>query len=138
MYGKLDKCDEVTVDGEFYIKGQPIPNINQDSYWAVVTGNICGDLYRVEDKHGGVFEVERSQIRLRKRHVVCFAHVSDDKRHDHFAMQHFSNAELEWIEEYMKEEFANNIPEGKITHLHIHSDNSGQHFKSSGAIEYFT
>ena len=82
MYGKLDKCDEVTVDGEFYIKGQPRPNINQDSYWAVVTGNIRGDLYRVEDKDGGMFEVDWSRIRLRKRHVVFYAHVSDNKKHD--------------------------------------------------------
>ena len=136
--GKLDKCDEFTVEGEFYIKGQPRPNINQDSYWAIVTGHIRGELYKVEDKDGGVFEVERSRIRLRKRHVVCFSHVSDDKKHDIFAMQHFSTAELEWLEEYTKEEFANNIPEVKITHLHIHSDNAGQYFKSFGVIEYFT
>ena len=38
----------------------------------------------------------------------------------------------------MREEFPNDIPEGKITHLHIHSDNATQHFKSCGAINYFT
>ena len=38
----------------------------------------------------------------------------------------------------MKDEFAKDIQEGKVTHLHLHSDNAGQHFKSSGAIEYFT
>ena len=101
--GKLDKYDEVTVYGKFYIKGQPRPNINQDYYWTVVTGHICGDLYRLEDKEGGVFEVERIRTRLRKRHVVCCAHVSNEKKHDRFAMQHFSTAELEWLEEYMKE-----------------------------------
>ena len=37
----------------------------------------------------------------------------------------------------MKEEFSNDIPEGKITHLHLQSDNAVQYFKSSGAIEYF-
>ena len=52
-------------------------------------------------------------------------------------MQHFSTSELEWLEKCTKEEFANDIPEGKITHLHLHSDNAGQHFKSSGAIGYF-
>ena len=38
----------------------------------------------------------------------------------------------------MNENFKNDIPEGKITHLHQHSDNAGQHFKSTGSIEYFT
>ena len=51
-----------------------------------------------------------------------------------FFMQHFSKAELDWLEGYIKDEFDNDIPEGKVTHQHIHSDNAGQHFKSYGAI----
>ena len=38
----------------------------------------------------------------------------------------------------MREEFPNDIPEGKITHLHLYSDNAGQHFQSIGIIECFT
>ena len=53
-------------------------------------------------------------------------------------MQNFSTAELDWIERYTKDEFTNDITEGNFTHLHLHSDNAGQHFSSSGAIEYFT
>ena len=53
-------------------------------------------------------------------------------------MQHFSTVELKWLEGYTKEEFPNDIPEGVITHLHLHSDNATQHFKSVGAIEFFT
>ena len=75
----IEKCDEVTVDGEFYIKGQPRPEINKDSFWAVVTECLGGDLYRVEDNNGNVFDIERHRLRLRKRHTVCCPHVSDDK-----------------------------------------------------------
>ena len=60
------------------------------------------------------------------------------KNHYRFAMQHFSTADLEGLEGYMKDEIANDISDGKVTHLHLHSYNASQHFKSSGAIEYFT
>ena len=53
-------------------------------------------------------------------------------------MQHFSTADLEGLEGYMKDEIANDISDGKVTDLHLHSYNASQHFKSSGAIEYFT
>ena len=38
----------------------------------------------------------------------------------------------------MREEFPNDIPEGKITYIYLHSNNTIRHFKSVGAIEYFT
>ena len=136
--GKLEAGDEVTVDGEFYIRGQEHPKINQQSYWAVVSAHIHGNLYTVEDQAGKTFNIERNRLRLRKRHSICCAHISDDKKHDRFAMQHFTTKELNWLEEYMKENFDNDIPEGKITHLHQHSDNAGSHFKSTGSLEYFT
>ena len=52
-------------------------------------------------------------------------------------MQHFTAHELDWLEDYMKEEFLDDIPE-KITHLQPHSDNAGSHLKSTGAIQLFT
>ena len=64
--------------------------------------------------------------------------MSDDKNHDCFSIYHFSAAKLECLEWYMKDEFANDIPEGKFTHLHQHSDNVGQYIKSSDTIEHFT
>ena len=136
--GELDRGDEVTVAREFYILDQDRPKINPDSYWAVVTSHMGGNVYKVEDKDGNTFELERDRLWLRKQHTVCCATVSDDKKHDRFAMQHFSTAEIEWLEEYMNNEFPNDIPGGKITHLHRHLDNAGQHFKSTGAIEFFT
>ena len=78
-----------------------------------------------------------SRLRHQKRHVVSCTNVSDEKKHDRFAMQHLSTTELDWLEGYMKDESANDITEGKVTHLHLHSYNAGQHFKSSGSIEYF-
>ena len=53
-------------------------------------------------------------------------------------MQHFTTHELEWVETYMSSNFPNDLPAGKITHIHLHSDNATQHFKSTGAINYFT
>ena len=116
--GELDRGDEVTVDGEFYILDQERPKINPDSYWADVTSHMGGNVYKVEDKDGNTFELERDRLRLRKQHTVCCATVSDDRKHDRFAMQHFSTAEMEWIEEYMNNEFPNDIPGGKIKHLY--------------------
>ena len=75
---------------------------------------------------------------MQSHHTIFCAAVSDDKKHDRFAMQHFTTKELEWLEGYMKDNFKNDIPMGHITHLHQHSDNAGQHFKSTGSIQYFT
>ena len=38
----------------------------------------------------------------------------------------------------MLEFFPNDLTNGCIQRLHQHSDNASQHFKSTGAIEYFT
>ena len=102
-----------------------------------MTAHIDGNIYGVEDNNGNVSYIYRSQLCHQKRHVVSCAHVSDEKNHDRFSMQHFSTADLEWLEGYMKDELSNYIPEVKVTHIHIQSDNVGRHFKGSVAIEYF-
>jgi hypothetical protein len=53
-------------------------------------------------------------------------------------MQHFTTTEMEWIEKYLNAKFCNDLHRNKITHLHSHSDNAGQHFKNTGALEFFT
>jgi hypothetical protein len=73
-----------------------------------------------------------------KRHTRAFGHVSDDKVHDRHAMQHFTKQELEELEKYMKQYFPDDIPQGRILRLHQHSDNASQHFKSTGALHFFT
>ena len=50
-------------------------------------------------------------------------------------MQHFSTNELVWLEEYMNEELPWDLPANTITHLRLHSDNAGTHFKRTGAME---
>ena len=92
-------------------------------------------MYRVEDNDGNVSDLDRIRLCHWKKHVFYYAHVSDGKKHDCFAMQHIYTAEIEWLEGYMNDEFADEIPERNVTHLHIHSDNAGQHFKSYGAFE---
>ena len=79
----------------------------------------------------------RSLLRLQKRHSVASGHVTDDKIHDSYVMQHFTNHELNYLESYMKEHYPDDIPKGSITRLHQHSDNAS-HFKSTGASAYFT
>jgi hypothetical protein len=53
-------------------------------------------------------------------------------------MQHFTTTEIEWIEKYLNANYCNDLPGNTITHLHCHSDNAGQHFKNTGALEFFT
>lgn len=139
--GELNVGDEVTVNGERYIgNNKETIAIAMDSYWAKVVRHIGvhGDMYQVEDEHGSMHDVRRSSLRHRCRHTICCGHVSDDKLHDRFAMQQFTTRELAYLEQYMSEKFPNDLINGRIKRLHQHSDNASQHFKSTGAMEYFT
>ena len=132
--GALPLNAEVTVYGE--LAGE---EINKDSFWAVVTGITQAEdnIYGVTDAQGNTHTITRSLMRHRKRHSVATGHITDDKIHDRHAMQKFTTDELKYLESYMNENFPDDIPTGKITHLHQHSDNA-THFKCTGAIEYFT
>ena len=68
---------------------------------------------------------------------MATGHITDDKIHNRYAMQKFTDDEMKFLEEYMNKNFPDNIPKKKISHLHQHSDNA-VHFKSTGAIHYFT
>jgi hypothetical protein len=70
--------------------------------------------------------------------VDCCGHITDDKCHDRFAMQQFTDEELQYTENYMSGNFPNDLIKGHIKWLHQHSDNASQHFKSTGVLEYFT
>ena len=132
--GLLPIGSEVTVHGE--LSGE---KINKESFWAVVTG-VSKDVenhYVVTDAKGEKHTFPRSLLRHRKRHSVATGHVTDDKIHDRHAMQKFTDDELKYLEEYMINNFPDDIPEKKIAQLHQHSDNAS-HFKSTGAIHYFT
>ncbi|KAL7534418.1 hypothetical protein ACHAXR_005863 [Thalassiosira sp. AJA248-18] len=137
--GKLKVGDEVTVFGE--LVGE---KVNENSFWGKVTRIIDEDkeLYEITDKNGNEHNPKRSDLRHRQRHSVACGHVTDDKSHDRYAMQTFTTRELIWLEEYMltheNGRFQADIPDGKIVRLHQHSDNAGQHFKNTGAINYFT
>jgi hypothetical protein len=52
-------------------------------------------------------------------------------------MQHFTTTEMDLIEKYLNAKFCNDLPGNTINHLHCHSDNAGQHFKNTGALEFF-
>lgn len=78
--GSLDEGNEVTVDGELYIKDPGDvhyrPEVNLNSFWACVKSHVRDDIYCVVDEEGIEHEVERRRLRLRKRHTICVAHVS--------------------------------------------------------------
>jgi hypothetical protein len=95
-------------------------------------------MYTVVDKDGNSSDTNQNRLQHRKYHSVCCAHISNDKKHDRFAMKHFTTREMEWIEKYLDANFCNDLPGNTITYLHCHSDNAGQHFKNTGALEFFT
>ena len=133
--GLLPIGSEVTVYGE-----KSGEKINNNSFWATVTKlrDADNEMYEVKDEHGVSHTIHRRFFRHRKRHSIASGHVSDDKVHDRHAMQHFTDHELVYLEGYMKENFPADIPLGHITRLHQHSNNAGQHFKNTGAINYYT
>ena len=76
--------------------GEPI---NMNSGWEVVVDEVDGGArYKVEEAEGYIATYERKVLRHRKTHAFCFGHVSDDKTHDRFAMQHYTTMELEYLE----------------------------------------
>ena len=90
------------------------------------------------DQDGIVHCPARKDLRHRKFHHVVFGHVSDDKSHDTYAMQHFNNNEIEELEKYMLENCPEDIPGGQIQWLHTKSDNAASHFKSRKSLNYFS
>jgi hypothetical protein len=135
----LDVGAEVTVNGERYAgELKEKTQINLDSHWAKVIGHIDGskDVYQVEDEGGRLHEVSLSSLQHRSRHIICCDHITDDKSHDCFTMQQFTDEELQYIENYMSDKFLNDLINRHIKRLHQHSDNASQHFKSTGALKY--
>jgi hypothetical protein len=110
-----------------------------NSYWAVVKSevNVNGTMYTVVEKDGNSSDINQKRLRHREYHSVCCAHISNNKKHDRFAMQHFTTTEIEWIEKYINAKICNDLPGNTITHLHCHSDNAGQPFKNTGALVFF-
>jgi hypothetical protein len=90
--GNLEVGQEVTAHGELYIRdvGNPYhrPEINLSSYWATVTKKNDNGSYTITDANGEETSVIRSNLRLRKRHIIALPVISDDKRHDRFATIH--------------------------------------------------
>ena len=60
--GVLKKCDEATVDGEKYINVEQRPEINENHFWAVVTGHLGGDMHEVEDADGNMLPIMRERL----------------------------------------------------------------------------
>jgi hypothetical protein len=93
--GILEIDAEVTVNGEQYTgeKGRERA-IDPTLYWAKVIQRNENHIYMVVNAEGKQRRVIRYKLCHRLRHIVCCGHVSDDKRHDCFAMQHFTEKEF--------------------------------------------
>ena len=131
--GELENGVEVTVHGE-----KAGEKVNMNSFWAKITDVLDGEKYEVTDSSGEKQVIDRAALRHRKKIIVAFGHITDDKKHDRHAMQHFTKKELKTLEDLMKSEYPSDIPDGRIKRLHTHSDNAGQHFKSTGAMHFFS
>ena len=59
--------------------------------------------------------------------------------HDRFANNNFGKLEKAWLIDYLKmTHVEDNVVFGEeVLHLHTHSDNAAQHFKSTGALEAY-
>jgi len=134
----LNVGDEVTVNGE--LAGSEIA---PDSYFATIVRQVSPGMYDVEQPGHPISSrhlcVPRELLRHRVvKNVVCGG-ISDDRSHDRWQHQHFSEASLSWLEKHLKELHTLDMhPSGVILSLHIHSDNASSHFKSTGALEWFT
>ena len=94
-------------------------------------------MHQLKDGNGELYEED--SIDSFCRHTICYCgHITDNKLHDCFAMQQFTTTELEYLEKYMLDNYPNNLINGRIKRLRQHSDNASQHFKSTGALQYFT
>ena len=131
--GSLTVGDEVTVNGE--LAGE---TINPDSFWGRVKEKISESEYMIVDFEGGTHNVKRENLRHRVLYTIACGGITDDKKHDKYAMQHFTFREIKYVEEYMSEKFPQDLPTGKIERLFTHSDNATQHFKNTGAMWFYT
>ena len=95
--GQLEEGDEVTVFGEK--SRQPV---NLSSFWGTVTKVINAEKEECEitDKNGNKHYPARADLRHRKSHHTITGHVSDDKSHGKYAMQHFLCTELKDLKDY--------------------------------------
>jgi hypothetical protein len=53
-------------------------------------------------------------------------------------MQQFTTSEFDYLEQFKSEMFPNDLIDGRNKGLYQHSDTASQHFKSTGALDFFT
>mmetsp|Transcript_29629 Transcript_29629/g.62294 ORF Transcript_29629/g.62294 Transcript_29629/m.62294 type:complete len:179 (+) Transcript_29629:2455-2991(+) len=120
--GPLPLQSRVTVHGDLFPSSTLI---NPASFFAVVSKNIGNSLYVVADVDGNKMQHNCRNLHYQVWHHMAFGHISDDKVHDCFAMQFFTNKEIAYLKQYVAEHFAENAhPDGHFNSFHHHSDNA--------------
>ena len=111
--GKLAIGSEVTVNGELSTDAV----MNCEAFWGYVIGEGPGPAsYRIMDEFGIEHgDIQRANLRHRELHERAFISISDDKKHDSYAMQNFTWEEFAVL---AKEHF---FAKQKITTICIHS-----------------
>ena len=108
--------------------------INKVSWWGTVVGKDTHnhDEYRIRSESGTITSVKRTRLRHRKKYTKAFVGVTGDRKHDTWSMRHFSDRELLWLDR-------NGVLDSEgIVLIATHSDNAGQHFKSSVSLDWLT
>ena len=125
--------DTVTAHGEK--SGLPV---NPCSYFATVEAVQGNGMVSISNRRGAVETVLRSTLRHRVyKNAVC-ASVSDDRKHCRHQVQHFAEQEMVWLEAHLHKNHPLDLNTTHILQLHQHSDNASSHFKSTGAVEWFS
>lgn len=59
-------------------------------------------------------------------------------KHNRHQVKHFNKEGINYLEEYPKEKFKNDIPNSTLQTMLNHSDNVSQYFRSTGNLEFFS
>ena len=100
--------------------------------------NEEGEEYEVTGKDGTKHHHHRRDLQHKQNHNIVFAHVSDDKSHDSYAIQHITINELCELEKFMVENFPEDLSSGNVECLHTKLEKPASHFKSRKLTNYFS
>ena len=89
-------------------------DFNTDSFWGVTTRVINRDKYEVKNENGELGLYQCANLIHREQHIFAFGYVSDEKIHGSFAVHHYTDTELNFLERYMLFHHPDDIPQGKI------------------------
>ena len=114
-------------------------------FWTEVVeagGDTEDSKYVVRDAQDAPHDFLRCELRVRVWYTMAQTGVTNDKKHDSYATQHFMDLFIDqWIIEHSyigNEDDPLSALVSKIISVHIHSDNAGSHFKNNRTLNYLS